>query len=358
MTQTEVLIAGAGLGGLSLAAALQKKGTDYLLTEARERVGGRILSADSGGRDEEPRFVDLGPSWIWPGQGHIAALLNELGIGVFEQHSDGRLVYEDELGQVRRDLDYSSMAGSLRIDGGIASVTDRLAAILPDERLKLAHRVIAIRAQQGGYRVDLDHEGEIRQLAARKVVLAIPPRLIYAQIEFEPALPEAVMLEMNSIPTWMAAHAKLFAIYEEPFWRGEGLSGDAISRVGPLMEIHDASPANAARGALFGFVGLAADSPAREPARLRDDAVRQLQKLFGARAASPLDVILQDWSQEKFTATPADRMVSQHPRYGMPPGMAALSQHGLLFASSEMAPQFGGFIEGALEASQIALGEI
>ena len=46
------------------------------------------------------------------------------------------------------------------------------------------------------------------------------------------------------------------------------------------------------------------------------------------------------------------RIVAQHPPYGLPPGMATLAQKGLLFASTEMAPQFGGFIEGALEAVQ------
>jgi monoamine oxidase len=109
---------------------------------------------------------------------------------------------------------------------------------------------------------------------------------------------------------------------------------------------------------LFGFVGLAAGSPMREPSRLLADAVHQLEKMYGAAAAKPLDVILKDWSLEEYTATEADQLTSQHPRYGIPPGMAALAGKGLLFASSEMAPQFGGFIEGALEASQNALSRL
>ena len=356
--QTEILIAGAGLGGLSLAATLEKSGTDYLLAEARDRLGGRILSAKFGDGSNTPGYADLGPSWIWPGQGYIAALLNELEIGVFEQYSSGRLVYEDELGQVRRDLDYSSMAGSLRIDGGIAAVTDRLAARLDDGRIHRGHRVSCIRAADSGYQVDLVHGDSLLPVEARKVVLAIPPRLIANRIEFDPPLDNAIIEEMNSVRTWMAGHAKLFAFYEEPFWRAQGLSGDGISRRGPLMEIHDASPANPGPGALFGFVGLAAGSPLREPSRLVDDAVLQLQKMYGDAAASPLDVTLKDWSLEEFTATPADQLTSQHPRYGMPPGMASLADGGLLFACSEMAPQFGGFLEGALEAAQQALARL
>ena len=356
--QTEVFIAGAGIAGLSLAASLHKRGIDYCLGEARDRTGGRILSVESGDAGNALGPTDLGPSWVWPGQARIAALLNELEIGVFEQYSDGLLVYEDELGQVRRDLDYSSMAGSLRIDGGMGRLTDALAAMSPGDAIRLSHRVCAIRENRDGYRIELDHPGGKREVTARKVVLAIPPRLIASQIEFEPALPEAIVQEMNSIPTWMAGHAKLVAFYEKPFWREQGLSGDGISRRGPLMEIRDACASNPGHGALFGFVGLAAGSALREPARLIGDAVRQLEKMYGAAAATPLDVVYQDWAAEKFTATEADQIIAQHPPYGLPPGMAALAPKGLLFASTEMAPQFGGFIEGALEAAQGALSRL
>ena len=353
--QTEVFIAGAGIAGLSLAASLQRRGIDFCLAEARDRIGGRILSVEPEDAGIAAGPVDLGPSWIWPGQGHIAALLNELGIEVFEQYSDGLLVYEDELGRVRRDLDYSSMAGSLRIDGGMARVTERLAAMLPGDAVRLSHRVCALREERDGYRVELVHPGGELAVAARKVVLAIPPRLIASLIEFEPALPAAVVQEMNAIPTWMAGHAKLVAFYDKPFWREQGLSGDGISRRGPLMEIHDACARDPAHGALFGFVGLAAGSALREPSRLVGDAVRQLERMYGAAAANPLDVVLQDWAAEQFTATAADQIITQHPAYGLPPGMAALAPKGLLFASTEMAPQFGGFIEGALEAADWVL---
>ena len=353
--QTDVLIAGAGIGGLSLAAALQRQNTDYLLVEARDRAGGRILTVGSGSAGAPDNFVDLGPSWIWPGQGHIAALLNELQIPVFDQYSIGTLVYEDEFGQIRRDLDYSSMGGSLRVEGGLARVTDRLLAGLDRDAVLLGHRLRAIHRNTEGYRAVFELGEEQLEVQASRVVLAIPPRVVASQIEFEPALPAAVMQEMSSIPTWMAAHAKLFAIYEQPFWRTQGLSGDGISRRGPLMEIHDASPAGADRGALFGFVGLAAGSPQRESSRLKVDAVAQLERMYGAEAAKPLDVVLQDWSLEPCTATAADQITAEHPRYGIPPGMAALAESGLLFASSEMAPQFGGFVEGALEAAHNAL---
>jgi monoamine oxidase len=356
--QTDIFIAGAGLGGLALARALHNRKTCFLLAEARNRVGGRILSIESAGDNHETTIADMGPSWIWPGQPRIATLLDQLGIEVFEQYSSGRLVYEDELGQVRRDLDYSTMAGSLRVKDGLARLTCELAAQLPADSLYLSHRVACVRRQDQGYQIDLDHASGRLLVQANKVVLAIPPRVIGERIDFEPPLPEQVMQELRATPTWMAGHAKLFAHYQRPFWRDMGLSGDGISRRGPLMEIHDASPAEPGSGALFGFVGLPMGSPGREPARLIEDAIRQLEQMFGPEAANPLDVIVKDWADDIDTATPADHANGHHPQYGISPTIAALAEQGLWFASTEMASQFGGFIEGALEASQATLQQL
>lgn len=353
--QTDILIAGAGLGGLSLATALAKAGVPCLLAEARERVGGRMLTIETTYDGIGATHADIGPSWIWPGQPRVASLLTQMDIEAFEQHSAGRLVYEDELGQVRRDLDYSTMAGSLRVDGGIARLTHELAARLPDGILHLSQPVTRIRRLDQGYAISLGHSDGQLEVQARKVVLAIPPRVIASKIAFEPALAERVIQDLNSIPTWMAGHAKLFALYPRPFWRDAGLSGDGISRRGPLMEIHDASPANAAYGALFGFVGLPAGAPMRASAPLIQAATRQLEKMFGPEAAQPLDVLLKDWADDAYTATPADSATTSHPQYGTPASLAALADQGLVFAATELAPQFGGFVEGALEAAENAL---
>jgi len=356
--QTDIFIAGAGLSGLALATALKQANTPFLLADTRDRVGGRILSLDSSHDNQPVTVADMGPSWIWPGQPRIAALLDQLGIEVFEQYSSGLLVYEDESGQIRRDLDYSTMAGSLRVRDGLGRLTRELAAQLPDESIHLSHRVTCVRRQTEGYEVELEHSAGKLTVRANKVVLAIPPRVIAARIDFVPPLPEPVMQDLSATPTWMAGHAKFFALYERPFWRDAGLSGDGISRRGPLMEIHDASAAGSAYGALFGFVGIPANSPARTRSRLINDATQQLERMFGPALAKPLDVILKDWADDSATATPADNATISHPQYGMPSSIAAVADQGLLFASTEMASQFGGFVEGALEASATALQQL
>lgn len=79
-----------------------------------------------------------------------------------------------------------------------------------------------------------------------------------ASIAFDPAIEPATRLRWRDTPTWMAPHAKFFALYDRPSWREAGLSGMAQSMVGPMGEIHDATTAGGA-AALFGFLGIDAD---------------------------------------------------------------------------------------------------
>lgn len=65
MSATKVAIIGAGLAGLSAARRLQQAGVEFVLVEARDRLGGRILTAGENGPPSEDGF-DLGPSWYWP----------------------------------------------------------------------------------------------------------------------------------------------------------------------------------------------------------------------------------------------------------------------------------------------------
>ena len=125
------------------------------------------------------------------------------------------------------------------------------------------------------------------ELAAEQVILALPPRLLASAIDFEPALERETLDSWRQTPTWMAPHAKFFALYDQAFWRDSGLSGTARSGVGPLVEIHDATTASGA-AALFGFVGLnRAQRMAVGEETLFQASVAQLARLFGDQAALP-----------------------------------------------------------------------
>jgi monoamine oxidase len=353
--KTDVLIAGGGLAGLYLAYQLEQAGIDYLLVEARNRLGGRVLSSPSRGRNAQADRYDLGPAWFWPGQPRLMRLVNELNVSVFPQYSDGNLVFQDADGTIQRDLQYSTMAGSLRVSGGLGCLIERLSQRIPAGKVLSAKKVTKLSLSPVGISVTIQHDDSEAEIGSSIVALALPPRLAAQSITFQPPLERGAINAMRSIPTWMATHAKAIAIYDSPFWREAGLSGDGISQRGPLVEIHDASPATSTSGALFGFVGIPA--PLR---RSGDDdigqlAVEQLVAMYGSSAAQPVDVLVQDWAREEFTATAADEseQLLQHPTYGTPPSLTHLWEGKLRLASTEMAPGFGGYLEGALEAAEM-----
>lgn len=96
-------------------------------------------------------------------------------------------------------------------------------------------------------------------------------------------------------PLPCAAHAKVLAVYNKPFWREAGLSGDGVSQTGPLGEIHDASPQSGSSGALFGFASIPPSTRANQGYDLGRASVEQLAAMFGPEAAKPRNVFLKDW---------------------------------------------------------------
>lgn len=344
----ELLIVGGGLTGVSIARAAAEAGVDYRLIEARSRLGGRILSWTSsrGGA----RY-DLGPAWFWPGQPRMAGLVAQLGMRAFAQHAQGAALWQDASGAAER-VSGAGGGAAYRIDGGLAAVVEGLAADLAPERVALGSPVVEIARQGDAWRVT---RGDAEALVAARVAVATPPRLAAAAIDLSGAISTNAIGALSATPTWMAGHAKLLAVYDQPFWRARGLSGDAFSARGPLAQIHDASPADGREGALFGFVGLPAEARgALGAAALQEAAMWQLGLLFGPEAAAPREAVLADWSLEPFTAVEADGRSAPPPRYGRPRELATTDAQGLVFAATELAPTDGGLLEGALAAAEAA----
>ena len=344
--RTEILIIGGGLSGLVLAERLENLGEAFLLVEARNRLGGRVLSETFDGA-----AFDLGPAWVWPGQPCMANLIERLGLKIFEQYCRGDSIYETRE-ENHRGPGYASMQGSYRVEGGFAKLIAELSSRLPQERFLTETIVRSLENARGHVTATLESRGKRSVVRARRVVLALPPRVATSTISFSPPLSQEIERTMGSIPTWMAGQAKLVAVYEEPYWRDQGFSGDVISVRGPMAEIHDASPPTEELFGVFGFVGVAPQSRLEHKSQVLEQSVQQLVRLFGPKMAKPKFLSFQDWAHDPLTATKADHQSPYvHPTYGLPSSLTRLWDGGLLLGSTEVAGQFGGYLEGAVESA-------
>jgi len=88
--QTDVVVIGAGLAGLSAARRLVAEGSEVVVLEARDRVGGRTLNHPIG----DEKVVEVGGQWVGPGQDRVLAVIRELALETFDTYSDGRNLFE------------------------------------------------------------------------------------------------------------------------------------------------------------------------------------------------------------------------------------------------------------------------
>jgi monoamine oxidase len=88
-SSADVVVVGAGLAGLTAARRLVQAGRSVVVLEARNRVGGRVLTESLGGSD----YAELGGTFQGPTQDRIKALATEVGIALFPTYNTGNNVF-------------------------------------------------------------------------------------------------------------------------------------------------------------------------------------------------------------------------------------------------------------------------
>lgn len=89
MTQTDVVVVGAGLAGLNAARTLTDGGLTVVVVEARDRVGGRIEGGELEGAP-----VELGGTWLGEGHSEMYSLVEEFGLSTFPTWNDaGKMLF-------------------------------------------------------------------------------------------------------------------------------------------------------------------------------------------------------------------------------------------------------------------------
>jgi monoamine oxidase len=347
MTRHEAIVIGAGLAGLSAARRLQANGVETVVVEARERPGGRILSVTPPGAQG---IYDLGPAWFWPGQPHVAGLVDEAGLAVFEQYETGLAVVERDRREPPQVFPPNwQQPVSYRIDDGVGALISFLHQQLVVDSVRVDHRVESISQEDGCLALHVSHDGDALHLRAQHVVMTLPPHLAATTVRYGPPLPANVETALLATPTWMGRAMKVVITYSEPFWRRRGLSGMGLSYAGPVQQFHDASPRDGAGGALFGWIGD--DSSVRDVAigERQDAVIDQVTRLFGAAGVHPTGYAEMNWARERFTNGPRPGPhAGQHPRYGHPLLQEPQLAGRLFWAGTEVSPVSGGYLDGAI----------
>ena len=182
------------------------------------------------------------------------------------------------------------------------------------------------------------------------VVSTLPPRLAVA-LEYDPPLPQWRRDVAEKVAPGNVI--KAYLVYETPFWRERGLSGQSSSDEGAVRVTFDTTPVDSTRGLLMGFFeGNEADSLAHRSLETRRRAfVESAVRAFGAEAAEPIEYLERDWSAEQYTwgchgAHFAPGIwTSNGPVLAAPDGC-------LYWAGAEYSTKFNGYMEGAVRSGE------
>lgn len=96
---------------------------------------------------------------------------------------------------------------------------------------------------------------------------------------------------------------KCLAVYDTPFWRDEGLSGQGFAPYGLVSEIYDNSPPSGSVGVIVTFLaGEKAERAGRMlPEQRREAVLEGIAAYLGPGAKGAVGFIEVDWADEEWT---------------------------------------------------------
>jgi len=265
---------------------------------------------------------------------YIAAAGNETTPGTFE-----RLINTGGGAQESRFV-----GGSQQISSALARrLGTRVHTSAPVRRIVQSGS--GVRAEADGLAVD-----------AQQAIVAMAPALT-AAIDFEPALPSQRAQLIQRYP--MGSVFKCQAIYDKPFWRDDGLTGQVVGDAEPVRITFDNSPREGTPGVMLGFIeGEAARVWSEKPPGERRAAVLDnFASYFGERARTPIDYVEMSWQDEIWSRgcyegfTAPGVLLNYGPAIRTPVGRVH-------WAGTETSPIWNGYMEGAVRSGERAAGEV
>jgi monoamine oxidase len=258
---------------------------------------------------------------------------------------------ETTQGTFERNFQTAEGAQQDRFIGGSQLISLRVAAELGSSVVLNAP---VRRIAQTGKGVTVTAKGG--RVSAKLAIVAIPPALA-ARIEYEPLLP--ALRDQLTQRTPMGSYAKVDVVYSRPFWRDEGLTGQAVSVNGPVRVTFDSTPNEGSPGVLLGFIG---GTDARgwyglPPEQRKQAVLDNFANYFGDKARSPVEYVENAWADERFSRG--------DPVAGLPPGVlldfgtALRAPAGRVhWAGTETSDFWTGYMDGAVRSGERAAQEV
>jgi monoamine oxidase len=254
-------------------------------------------------------------------------------------------------GTLDRLVNTAGGAQELRFHGGSQRIPLELARRL-GKRVRLNAPVRRIVQRKSSVEVHADGITATGQ----RVVVAIPPHLA-GRIDYSPKLPG--MREQLTQRMPMGSVIKVQAVYERPFWRDRGLTGQVVSDTGPVQVTFDNSPPDGSRGVIMGFVEASA---ARRLDAMSADERRRLvldnyASYFGEEARNATGYVEALWDSEVWTrgcpvcAAPPGVLLDYGEAIRPPVGR-------IHWAGTETSTYWNGYMDGAVRSGERVAREL
>jgi len=258
---------------------------------------------------------------------------------------------EQTVGTFERNFNTRDGAQMFRFAGGSQVICKRIARKL-GKAVVLESPVRRIVQSKRGVTVHSDRVN----VSAKRVIVAVPP-VLTGKIDYEPGLPDDRVELVDHFP--QGTLTKAACVYDRPFWRDDGLTGQVLYENGPISATFDDSPEDGSKGVVFGFIG---GDQARSFAKLsnkqrRRAVIQNYVDFFGPAAANPKQYIETIWKRETWTR-------------GCPvgiPGIGQLAANGhalrrpvgrIHWAGTETSDYWAGYMDGAVRSGERAAAEV
>ncbi|MEV6321215.1 FAD-dependent oxidoreductase [Nocardia sp. NPDC051787] len=235
--------------------------------------------------------------------------------------------------------------------GGMGAIYRPMAAEI-GESIRLSQPVRLIEQDLDGVTVRTDHSS----VRARRAIVAVP-LAVAGQIRYEPMLPVDRSFLHQRMPS--GSIIKTSVVYDEPFWRNDGLSGQSVAPESPATVTIDACTDTGRPGVLCVII----EGPIARQVGQLDEIERkktilgELGDRFSEKARSPIDYIEHNWSAERYSG---GGMLSHAPTGVLTQFGHALRQPcgRIHWAGTESSAVMCGWIDGAIRSGERAASEV